>query len=335
MQRRTFIGAAAGAWPAGLVMGCANNRQVHLSHGYGLLYLPLIVMRDQKLLEKHASQARLGQLDVVWHVIDGGDIVDDAVLAGSVDIAGVGVPGFLLLWAKTSGIPQEEMVGLSALSSGSLWLNTINPAIHSLRDFTPDDLIAVPGNRASYASVILQMAVSQVFGIEHHAQLNSLMVRLSNQDAMTAMLAGRAGIKAHLASPPFSYQEAMSGAVHSVFSTNELFGPITTDVVFSPKRFVDANPGMIVAFLAAQRDANRFIREQRQQAAEIYLRFGKTILTRDEVEQVLADPETRFGQTPTGIMTYVDFMAKAGLIKTRPRAWTDLFVPRCKATTAN
>lgn len=335
MQRRTFIGAAAGAWPAGLTKVCTNNQQVHISHGYGLLYLPLIVMRDQKLLEKHASQAGLGQLDVVWHVIDGGDIVDDAMLAGSVDIAGVGVPGFLLLWAKTSGIPQGEMVGLSALSSGSLWLNTINPAIHSLRDFTRDDLIAVPGNRASYAAVVLQMAVSQVFGIEHHARFNPLMVRLSNPDAMAAMLTGRAGIKAHLASPPFSYQEAMSGAVHSVFSTNALFGPITTDVVFSPRRFVDANPGMIVAFLAAQRDANRFICEQRQQAAEIYLRFGKTILTRDEVERVLTDPETRFDQTPTGIMTYVDFMAKAGLIKTRPLAGTDLFVPAMQGRNGN
>ncbi|MGI4796473.1 MAG: ABC transporter substrate-binding protein [Janthinobacterium lividum] len=291
------------------------------------MYLPLIVMRHQKLLEQHVSRARLGTLDVVWHVIDGGDIVDDAMLAGSVDIAGVGVPGFLMLWSKTSGIPQGEMVGLAALSSGSLWLNTTNPAIGSLRDFAPDDLIAVPGNRASYAAVVLQMAVSQVFGIEHHAQLNPLMVRMSNPDAMAAMLAGRSRIKAHLASPPFSYQEAISGAVHSVFSTQALFGPMTTDVVFSPKRFVDANPGVIAAFLAAQRDANCFIRERRREAAGIYLRFGKTIMTLDEVERVLADPETQFDQTPTGIMTYVDFMASAGLIKTWPAGWTDLFVP--------
>jgi len=50
-----------------------------------------------------------------------------------------------------------------------------------------------------------------------------------------------------------------------------------------------------------------------------------------EVEQILADPDTQFSTTPTGIMEYVTFMSKSHTIKTRPATWTDLFVPAFKS----
>ena len=98
---------------------------IRISHGYGVLYLPLMVMESEKLLEKQARAADLGDVKVTYLVLDGGNVINDAMLSGALDIAALGVPGFLTLWAKTKGNPKLEVVGLSAISLGSMYLNMI------------------------------------------------------------------------------------------------------------------------------------------------------------------------------------------------------------------
>lgn len=55
-------------------------------------------MEVQRLVEKRAAMAGLGDVKVTCTVIDGGKVINDAMLAGSLDIASVGVPGFLTLY---------------------------------------------------------------------------------------------------------------------------------------------------------------------------------------------------------------------------------------------
>ena len=66
-------------------------------------------------------------------------------------------------------------------------------------------------------------------------------------------------------------------------------------------------------------------------AAETFLRVSKLKLTQDEVEKTLADPDTQFSSTPVGIMQFVEFMALANTIKTRPKTWSELFVDSVKS----
>ena len=59
MTRRNFIAACTAivlAQSAFIPQAHAEASNVRLSHGYGILYLPLMVMRDQQLLEKHACR---------------------------------------------------------------------------------------------------------------------------------------------------------------------------------------------------------------------------------------------------------------------------------------
>lgn len=81
----------------------AEVARVRISHGFSTGYLPLMVMREQKLLEKHAS----APLTVEWSVVDGGNNINDAMLAGALDIAGIGIPGFLVLRDRTLGEPRR------------------------------------------------------------------------------------------------------------------------------------------------------------------------------------------------------------------------------------
>lgn len=329
MKRRIFSKlflAAALVLPSLAQVAHAEVSTVRISHGYGILYLPIIVMRDQQLLEKHAKAMGLGDVKVNWLNLDGGNVINDVMLSGSLDIAGTGAPGFITLWSKAHGIPRSETISLGALSTSSLWLNTNNPDIKSLKDFTSKDKIAIPGIKTSLSAVVLQMAAAQAFGIENYAKLDPMTVSLSHPDAVGALLSGKTEITAHFTSPPFSYIELKNPKISRVLNSSDVLGNITLDVVFALKQFTEQNPKMVKAFMAAQEEANAYIQKDRKGAAEAFLRVSKIKMPQSEVEQILADPDVRFSTTPNGVMQYVLFMSKAGTIKTAPAKWSDMFV---------
>src|ERR1035437_10305048 len=79
----------------------AEVDEVNISKGFGIDFLPLLVMENDHLIERHAKAAGLGDVKVHWRTIDGGNNINDAMLSGSLNFASIGVPGFLTLWAKT------------------------------------------------------------------------------------------------------------------------------------------------------------------------------------------------------------------------------------------
>jgi hypothetical protein len=67
----------------------------------------------EKLVEKHAKAAGLGDVTASYLVLDGGNVINDAMLSGALDVASIGVAGFLTLWAKAKDNPALEIRGLS------------------------------------------------------------------------------------------------------------------------------------------------------------------------------------------------------------------------------
>ncbi|MCQ4161537.1 ABC transporter substrate-binding protein [Roseomonas sp. GC11] len=320
--------AAALATPALLARPAyAEASRVRLSHGYGILYLPLIVMRDQKLLEKQAEKAGLGAIDVSWQMLDGGNVINDAMLAGSLDIAGTGAPGFMTLWSRARGIPRSEIIGVSGMSTCALVLNTNRPHIRALADFTPADKIALPGIKTSLAAVVLQMLVAKQFGQANYARLDPMTVGLPHPEAYASLMSGKTEIAAHFASPPYSARELADSRIHKVIAASEVLGDSTLDVVFAPKQFVNANPGIMGAFLAAMDEANALITGDRAKAAEIFNRVSPSGSSQEDVMAMLAEPDTHFDTTPHGLMQYANFMGAVGTIRSKPATWQDLFMP--------
>src|ERR1700709_2070463 len=107
LTRRQTMAGAAGAAAIDFRPARAETARLRVSHGYSTGYLPLMVMRDQSLIEKHAAKIGIGKLQVEWQVLDGGNNINDAMLAGAIDIAGIGIPGFLVLRDRTLGKKQE------------------------------------------------------------------------------------------------------------------------------------------------------------------------------------------------------------------------------------
>jgi NitT/TauT family transport system substrate-binding protein len=310
----------------------AEASAVRISYGFGILYLPLMVMDREHLLEKHAKAAGLPDVKVEWKTFDGGNVINDAMLSGALDIAGIGVPGFLTLWAKAKDNPQLEVRGLTGMSSSSMYLMTRNPAVKSLADFTDKDRIAVPGIKTSLPAVLLHMAAAREFGDANYAKLDPITVGLPHPDALAVMLSGKGEIDSHMASPPFSYVEAASPMLHRVFNSVDLLGNITLDMTFTTRRFVEANPKLTAAFIAAMQDACGLIAADRRKAAQIYNDVAKVKQPLEETLKILEDPNSRFSTVPEGTMRYAEFMSRVGTIKAKPASWKDLFFAPIQST---
>src|SRR3954468_12623462 len=117
----------------------AEAGEVRAAQQYGLSYLALMIMEDSKLVEKHAKAAGLGDIKVTWAKLGGPGAMNDALLSGSLDFGTGGVPSLVTLWSKTqSGVAVK---GVGALNSMPNYLNTINPNVKSIKDFTDKDKI--------------------------------------------------------------------------------------------------------------------------------------------------------------------------------------------------
>jgi NitT/TauT family transport system substrate-binding protein len=323
-----------------VALNCATGAspevtQLRISRGFGVHYLPLYVMEARGLLQKQAAANGLGDIKTEFLLIDGGNHINDAILAGSIDIASTGTGGFLTLWAKAKGNPKLEVIGLGGSASGGMTMTTRNPAMKTLRDVTEKDRIAVPGIKTSLGAIILQMAVAKEFGDKDYARLDHQTISLPYPDAVAVMLSGKGEITAHVASAPFSYMELDTPGIHKVFNSVELFGHVTTIMAFTTEQFRAANPKLTTSFVTALKEAVEFITANKAEAAQIYVRAARVKSPEAEILRIINDPDVRFTLAPEGIMIYANFMHRVGLLKVKPATWKDVFVSELHALPGN
>ena len=303
----------------------AELAEINVAQQYGIGYLSLMVMEEQKLIEKYAKAAGV-DVKVNWAKFAGGNVMNDALLSGSLHFASGGVGPLITIWARTKG--NLDVKAVAALDSMPLYLNTRNPNVKTIKDFTEKDKIALPAVKVSVQAVTLQMAAEKAFGEGQHGKLDALTVSMSHPDAQTALLSGQSEVTAHFGSPPFQYQQLKRPGIHQVLSsTDVLGGPTTFNVVWTTSKFRNENPKLYAAFVSALEEATAYINKDKTAAAEAYLRISKD---KDSVADILAmlnDPAIVFTMAPQNIMAYANFMAKIGMIKAKPESWKDMFFP--------
>jgi NitT/TauT family transport system substrate-binding protein len=322
--------AAAAACGAAMTMALPQSAvaevdEVKVAMGYGIGYLPLVVMQQNKLVEKHLKAAGLDDTEVTWSQAGAGAVMNDAIVAGQLHFASGGIPPFLILWDKTKSNVQAK--GVAALSAMPIYLNTRNPEIKTIKDFTPKDRIAIAGAGSSVHTITLQMAAADAFGKDNYNKLSTLMVNLAHPDGMAAMLSGRE-VNSHFTSPPFQYQELREPGVRRVLSSYDVMGGRNSFLmVWSTEKFREKNPKSYQAFHNALKEATEWINADKRRAAELYVQATKTKETVDELEKFLEDPEIAVTMTPEKTMKFMEFQHSVGSLKNKAASWKDLFFP--------
>jgi NitT/TauT family transport system substrate-binding protein len=307
----------------------AELAEIKVAKQYGISYLPLMLMEDGNLIEKHARAAGIA-VKVTWATFAGGNVMNDALLSNSVQIASGGVAPLVTLWSRTRG--NLDVRGVGALNSMPLYLVTRDPNVKSVRDLSARDRIALPAAKISVQALALQMAAEQVFGPGQQNRLDALTVSMAHPDAMQALLSGASEVNAHFGSPPYQYQELARPGMRLVLNNYDVMGgAVTFNVVWTTARFRSDNPKLYAAFVAALDEAEAAINGDKRAAAAAYLRISRDRDTTEDIERMLNDPQTVFTTTPQNVMKYADFMYKTGAIKVKPETWKDLFFPNVHA----
>jgi len=298
---------------------------VRMAQQFGLGYLPLVIVRHNQLIEKHAREAGLGNLRVTWSRFPSGPAMHEALITGLLDFAAGGVAPLVRIWEKTQG--KQNVRGVVALESMPMYLNTINPDVKSLADISKQDRIALPAIRDSIQAVILQMAAAATFGDAAYNRLDPMTVSMAHPDAMDALLGNSAGgITAHFTSPPFQYQELKDKRVRRILSSYDVLGgPATFNLVWTRSQFYEDTPKTYAVVVAAIREAMSFINRDPVAAAKIYLLQSGSSMSVEDIVEIINDPLIEYTITPKSVMKIARFMHKTGAIESPPGDWRDLF----------
>lgn len=304
----------------------AEVSRVRVAMQFGLTYLPIMIMQEDHLIEKNAKAAGLGDVEVQWHKFSGGNVMNDALLSGNLDFAATGPPSFLILWDKASS--SLDVKGVASYGATPLYLVTRNPDVHTIKDFSNKDRIALPAVKSSVQAIILQMAAEKEWGVGNHGKLDGFTVSRSHADAVIAMLSPSSEINGHFAAPPYAQQEMAQPGFHLVLKANEAFGgPFSNGIIYTTSKFRNDNPKTIAAFIAALRESIEYMKKDPQGAAQKYLKMTGDKMAVDEVLKIITDPEADWTIVPQQTFTYATFMHRIGSIKREAKSWKDLFFP--------
>jgi NitT/TauT family transport system substrate-binding protein len=304
----------------------AEVSEIRITKQPGLLYSQLAIMESRKLIEKHAKAMGMPALKPKWIQLASGSAATDSLLSGSIDVVTSAVSLMLLLWSKTHG----EVKGIVACAGTPLMLLSRNPAVNTVKDFSPTDRIAVPTIKVSAQSIILAIALEKAYPGDP-AKYDSLVtsqIQLGHPDAALALLNPKHEVNAHFSMPPYQEMELKDPSVHVVLdsASKEALGDVADiTTAFTIQKFHDANPTVMKIFIDAFDEASDIIKSDPRGAADSYLDVTKEDFKADDLAAIYADKRSLFKAAPVGTHTFADYMFKYGYITKKASSWKDYF----------
>jgi len=272
-------------------------KEIAVAQQFGAIFIPLMAMENMQLIEKQAQARGIGDLKVNWAKLAGPSVMVDAILSGNLHFSAQGVPSLSLMWDRTrTGVGVKAV---SAITNTEIYLNTRNPNIKSIRDFTDKDRIAVPSVKVSTQALFLQIAAEKEWGPGHHTRLDHLTVGLAHPDAIAAVLNPMSEITSHFATSPF-HEAEMKAGLKTVTSGYQIMGGEVSNLVF--------------------------VTTEKFRAAKLYMEMTKEKkLTEDDVVAIISAPGFDFTKVPKKTFKFAEFMQHIGALKTKPESWKDLY----------
>ena len=263
---------------------------VRVAKQFGVAYMQYMVMQELKLIEKHAKAAGL-DITTEWATFRSSDVMNDALISGSVDFVSLGIPGIITIWSKTKGT-AIEVKGVSGLNVSPLMLMVRDPAIKSIKDFKDNHRIALP-------------AVKVVDAGDHAADGGREGIRrreirrarsphrvdvASGRDRRDARRTERDHGELLLRAVPVPADEEPEHPAASSTRRSCSTSRCRSTSSPPPRNSARENPKLYAAFVAALKEATDFINADKRKGAEIYLKVSGDKTTVDDIMEVLADP---------------------------------------------
>lgn len=288
--------------------------KITVAYQPGLGYAPLILMKQQKLIEKRYPGTK-----VEWKVLASGTPITNGVITGDIEIGAVGTGPFLVGYAR--GVNWKI---IAPLNLGDLWLMAKDPNIKTIADLK-GKRIATPANTSNQAVVLRKMA--QVKLGDAHALDNGL-VALDHPDGMQALLTGQ--VDAHFTAPPYQFREKIAGA-HVVARSYQYFGSHVGLLAVAPQKFYDDHTAFADWFYKETQAMQALITRDPDKVAHILQDEFDGSPTWRQFKQWLVNGAQTWTTRPLGLMRFANFMFKTQQLTKLPSSWLDLVFPPAQA----
>lgn len=292
----------------------AEVAKLSLAQQHGTAFIPMMIMQEYQLIEKHAEKAGLPKPQVNW-VSLAGPMINDGLISGSLQYAAAGAPTLAILSDRT----KRGVRGVGMICSYKLYLNTRNPNVKTIADFTQKDRIAVTSVKVAVNAIRLQMEAERIWGAGKHEQIDHLTVSLAHPEAAASLLNDRSEITAHFAASPFHEREIADSRIRTVLKADTAVYLLTT------QKFHDDNPKTARAVFDALSEAIQMANADPKAAITLY---KKKSGDKSPDEQLLAqtyNADFKFDLAPVDVGEITQFLNRIGTIKTSITSWKDLF----------
>jgi NitT/TauT family transport system substrate-binding protein len=195
--------------------------------------------------------------------------------------------------------------------------------VKSVKDIGASEKVAVPAP-GSIQALFLRMLADREFGKPDHLDAN--MVSMTSPDALKVLTTSGGAIRNYIASIPFdSAAMQLPGARELESSYTTMGGTHTLVLLFVTEKFRNENPKAYAALAAAIDDAMTLIKVRPKEAAEIFSAASQGETAPERVLEILARSDVGYSPVPHGTMKFATFMNKAGLLKTMPADWKEVY----------
>lgn len=280
--------------------GCGEKEKTTLSiaQQFGIAYAPLNLMMEQGLLEE-----KLPDITIEWKQFGGPTAIREAMLSGEVDIGFMGIAPVLI--GIDNGMEWKYATGIS---SNQVALVTDLPNVTSLKDFTPQDKIAILSPGCTQHILLCMLAREQLGDAE---ALDAQLISMTHPDAVNALLA-ETEVHAHFATPPYLQQELKEG-MHIIADGEDIMGHSFTFISgVAMTEFYENYPELYSAFIEALNEAMDFINNHTEEAIEVLAPYYG--ITKEELREQIGYHGTIYSGTLTGVETLKTAMYEMGFL---------------------
>jgi NitT/TauT family transport system substrate-binding protein len=317
-----FALAICFAAPALVAEPALAENKVRIMSGYALTLLPQYVVIEHKLIEKQAEALGLKDVSVDFNRSPSAVTAAEALITDQIDVALYAAGPMLNLWDKTGG----RFKGIMSVSAYSSNIYTVDPKINSIDDLGPNDRVAMTDIKTSNQAIILQMKAASERGWDKRFYYEPNLVAMANEDTVAALVSGATEVKSAMLAAPYGAVVTDAGA-RKIFASEDFLGEkISAGMLYGSVKWVDANPVLFKALTAAYEEAEAWIKENPEAAAEIYVKYEPQKNGKDFVVKLLHEDDSFvYTTTPKGVKRFADYMLKSGLMANEVKDWKDVF----------
>lgn len=298
--------------------GCGSDKQasketatLNIAYQYGLAYAPLIVAKEQKLIEKAYKEATGKEINVVWNQMNSGADINTGIASGNLDA------GFMGIAPAITGVVKNVGYKIfTNLSGQEHCMMTNDSSITSFDDVIGSEHQIALVNVGSIQHIILAKALHDN-GYDAHA-LDSNLVVMKHPDGMAALESG--SVACHVTSSPYIYMEREKDNLYELEEVTKAWTKDNSFIIgVASESLYDNNKEVYDALSQGISDSIDYLNENTEETAALTCEFnGNTV--EDELRYL---QQGKYTTETSGIYELATFMKENGFIEELPASYSD------------